>query len=580
MKRIILAAIILAMSLNAFPGKAQEYEWVRTDGQNGDIQSREMSKGCARDNDGNLYVIATFGSVNGGSTIIGNNTLTSKGRSDVILIKYDANGNCIWVRQGGSVNYDYIYGLELDAQNNIVISGRFGVTAGGGPNVPMVFGSTILNGFGKSDCFIVKFSSNGDLIWGKSFGGTGEDQLNSMSSDSNGNLFFCGSYPESIYFGTIMLTNTTGYHRSYVAKMSSSGNFEWIKNTAGTNTVLGIDLKFKNNFIVLAGKFYGTLTAGSLQVHSSGESDGYIIKYDQNGNEQWIKRYGGTGYDEAYRVDIASTGDIFIAGSFDFTLDFGNNITVTAVGGTNTFLCKLDQNGSCSWAINGEVISPQGFSGGLYPSDVLVDSNGDSYLLGYFEGGIVYAGDTLHRSPAGECDSYLIKFSRSGKKIYIKQILSGGVSNASYTFALNLTSDHSDNIYISGYYSGRSTFDQHVLTANSTSHDMFIAKISGLTMTGDPSSAYVINDYMLDQNYPNPFNPSTTVNFRMATEGKVLIKVFDIAGKEVSTLADGHLSAGYHSVKFDGSQLQSGIYFYRMTVMGKYSETKRMILVK
>jgi PKD repeat protein len=83
----------------------------------------------------------------------------------------------------------------------------------------------------------------------------------------------------------------------------------------------------------------------------------------------------------------------------------------------------------------------------------------------------------------------------------------------------------------------------------------------------------------LSQNYPNPFNPRTTISFNLLTESHVTLEVFNVAGKRVATLVDGHKDAGLHSVDFDASSMSSGIYFYRITT-GSISEFKKMILLK
>ncbi len=85
--------------------------------------------------------------------------------------------------------------------------------------------------------------------------------------------------------------------------------------------------------------------------------------------------------------------------------------------------------------------------------------------------------------------------------------------------------------------------------------------------------------YKVSQNYPNPFNPETDINFNIPVDGKVSIKVYDIKGGVVATLADGIMTAGYHSVTFDGTNLPSGTYFYRI-IAGDLRETKKMELIK
>jgi hypothetical protein len=83
----------------------------------------------------------------------------------------------------------------------------------------------------------------------------------------------------------------------------------------------------------------------------------------------------------------------------------------------------------------------------------------------------------------------------------------------------------------------------------------------------------------LAQNYPNPFNPSTTIKYSIPKQSNVTIKVFDVLGREVTTLVNKEQSQGNYEVDFDGTKLSSGIYFYRLQA-GDFVETKKMILIK
>lgn len=85
--------------------------------------------------------------------------------------------------------------------------------------------------------------------------------------------------------------------------------------------------------------------------------------------------------------------------------------------------------------------------------------------------------------------------------------------------------------------------------------------------------------YSLSQNYPNPFNPTTTIKYSIKERGIVNLTVFDILGREVAKLGNEEKQAGSYEAKFDGSNLSSGIYFYRLQ-SGSFSETKKLILLK
>ena len=89
----------------------------------------------------------------------------------------------------------------------------------------------------------------------------------------------------------------------------------------------------------------------------------------------------------------------------------------------------------------------------------------------------------------------------------------------------------------------------------------------------------ITTTYSLSQNYPNPFNPVTSIQYTISSRQFVTIKVYDILGKEVATLANEEKTAGSYEVQFDGSGLRSGIYFYQLKA-GNYSATKKMILLR
>ncbi|MFO7526289.1 MAG: T9SS type A sorting domain-containing protein [Ignavibacteriaceae bacterium] len=93
-----------------------------------------------------------------------------------------------------------------------------------------------------------------------------------------------------------------------------------------------------------------------------------------------------------------------------------------------------------------------------------------------------------------------------------------------------------------------------------------------------------INSFMLEQNYPNPFNPVTTINFSLAVDSKVVLKIFDLLGQEVVTILNNNLSAGNQEISFNAGEFNSGVYFYRIEASGidgsGFFDTKKMVLTK
>jgi hypothetical protein len=83
----------------------------------------------------------------------------------------------------------------------------------------------------------------------------------------------------------------------------------------------------------------------------------------------------------------------------------------------------------------------------------------------------------------------------------------------------------------------------------------------------------------LEQNYPNPFNPSTNIRFTIPEKEHVTLKVFDVLGREITTLVNEVKEAGTYNIKFNAQNLPSGVYLYTLAA-GKYTATKKMMLVK
>ena len=97
--------------------------------------------------------------------------------------------------------------------------------------------------------------------------------------------------------------------------------------------------------------------------------------------------------------------------------------------------------------------------------------------------------------------------------------------------------------------------------------------LSNEVNVGVPSS------FSISQNYPNPFNPTTKIDYELPNDAVVSITLFDLSGKEVSKLVNEAMTAGYHTVQVNGSNLSSGVYFYNITA-GSFVQTKKMTLIK
>lgn len=103
---------------------------------------------------------------------------------------------------------------------------------------------------------------------------------------------------------------------------------------------------------------------------------------------------------------------------------------------------------------------------------------------------------------------------------------------------------------------------------------------NGGVVSGIPSNQIQIpSEYLLMQNYPNPFSPSTEISYQLSTASFIMLKVYDVLGREVKSLVNENQNAGFYKIEFNAGSLPSGIYFYRITA-GKFSALKKCVLIK
>jgi len=119
------------------------------------------------------------------------------------------------------------------------------------------------------------------------------------------------------------------------------------------------------------------------------------------------------------------------------------------------------------------------------------------------------------------------------------------------------------------------TGEDFVNITNSSSHST-TDKVENQELTDNS----VPSSYSLSQNYPNPFNPTTKVKVQMKAEGTATLKVFNLLGEEMLNVFEGDLTAGIHEMNINASNLPSGIYIYQLNVDNKYTDVKKMNLIK
>jgi photosystem II stability/assembly factor-like uncharacterized protein len=117
------------------------------------------------------------------------------------------------------------------------------------------------------------------------------------------------------------------------------------------------------------------------------------------------------------------------------------------------------------------------------------------------------------------------------------------------------------------------------LATNNTFYRCSLSTVQTVLPVVAQPGAPIPYSYAVEQNYPNPFNPSTTIRYALPRRSHVLLTVFNTLGQQVAVLQNGEQAAGYHDVRFDGSGLASGVYFYRLQA-GDFAQTRKLLILK
>lgn len=286
--------------------------------------------GIGVDANGNSYIT---GGMNGTFTF-GANTLTSNGKYDIFLVKYDGMGNELWVRNAGGTDDDWGTAIKVDASGNSYITGTYSSSG-------IYFGSVVLNKIsGNRDSFFVKYNTSGNVVWANIAGGSGEDTGWGVGIDANGNSYFVGNYISDFTFGSTTLYGT-GDNDIYLVKCDALGNFLWGKRAGGfsSDRAQCISTDANGNSYIAGWFASATLTFGNTTLVNSGNSDVFVAKYDASGKSLWAKSAYGNA--DCWGIANDANGNAYITGRFmSPTITFSSTVLAN-VGFGNIFVAKL-----------------------------------------------------------------------------------------------------------------------------------------------------------------------------------------------------------------------------------------------
>lgn len=404
---ILLALLpILCLKLNA-----QTFEW----GKNLTGSQWQEVRSLAIDEDKNVYTGGMFGGTidfNPGNDIF---KLTSAGGFDAFVLKFDAAGNFIWVKNFGGMLEESLESVKVDALHNVFIAGRFSGTSDFDPG-PGVYN---LTSAGQLDFYVVKLDSSGIFCWAKGFGNIETNWLYSMDIDQNSNVVITGMYTFNGFFDNFSVgaaDNPLTENSIFIYKLNASGEMIWQKSVFG-NSICSYSLSIDpENNIYITGEFGGTTDFDpgpeTYNLLAAGQ-DAYVLKLNQDGDFVWAKKIGGIYAESGSAINAKQIDCLYFTGIFSEECDFDPGPLIyelTSFGEDDIFVEKLDASGNFIWAKQ---------MGGKYDdvaNAIAVDNEQNVYTMGEFY-------DTVDFDPgpqeklliAGyECGVYINSLSANG----------------------------------------------------------------------------------------------------------------------------------------------------------------------
>ncbi|RYY17047.1 MAG: hypothetical protein EOO36_10285, partial [Cytophagaceae bacterium] len=477
--------------------------------------SSDQGSGIATDASGNIFMTGLIT----GAVSFGGTNLTGAGGYDIVVAKLNASGAWQWAKQAGGSGYDQGNGIALDASGNVFAIGTYSGTGS--------FGGTSLTSAGNDDLAVLKLSNSGTWLWAKSAGGANRDQGNSIAVDATGNALIAGTFNNSINFGSTSLLSADYSDNLAVASLSSSGAWNWAKNSAGTGsgiaadasgnavvtgtvsgaTTLGSTTLVSNDTnptllvaktsatswlwaaqanngasttitattadasgnMLVAGTFTGITNFGTSTLTSSGSTDGFVGKRDAGGNWLWVKKVGGVNRDAVASLVLDNSGNVLLTGTFTGTATVGGTtLTSPAQYGSQLFAAKLDASGTVLWAK-----AATGSNAYMTATSLTADGSGNVLLTGSFYGTASFGSTSLTSTGQYDAQPFVAKLDASGSWLWAKT-----APSTADAVANGIQVDSNGNAFLTGSFLDQVTFGSTTLASSAQyTYSTFIAKM-------------------------------------------------------------------------------------------------------
>lgn len=375
---------------------------------------------------GNAYITGGFCGTADFDPGPGSFTLTAAttGQNDIFVAKLDSNGDFVWAKGVvGGTWWDAGFGIALDPENNVVVTGRFYYQ--GGPRDFDPGPGTYFLTAGHEDIFVLKLDLDGNFVWAVDFGTAPDESRGfTLDLDNDGNIYTTGYYRGTVDFDpdsteTFNLTSV-GTWNVFFHKMDPDANLVWAFSLPITTVTYHNDGQYGRKITVdpegnlyATGRFSGTIDfdpgAGTDSLTAVGDYDIYLAKYDPSGALLWARSAGGDGYDEGFGVAVQG-GALYACGTFQGTADLdpgADFLPFTSNGDADMFLLELDTAGTLLRA------SAMGGTGFDRAHSVCPSGTGAIYLTGWFTGttDLDPGTGTLNVGSSGSNDGFLAKLT-------------------------------------------------------------------------------------------------------------------------------------------------------------------------
>ncbi|KYG02392.1 hypothetical protein BE21_05295 [Sorangium cellulosum] len=315
---------------------------------------------------------------------LGDGPLSTEGRQDVSLAKFDGEGQLLWHKR--LFDAGLVQDVAVNPAGLIAMTGRTSqssIDLGGGPLVAQG---------GSLDAFVAVFTADGEHVWSARSGAGSYVLWDRIAVDAAGSVVVAASFTGQISVCGRSLTSAA-VDDSYIARFDPAGHCLWVKQLGATE-MHDVALDATGN-VVLAGSFgYGdikTIDLGGGPLTSAGGEDVFVAKLDAAGAHLWSKRFGDDALQRAYGVAIDGSGAVVIGGTFLGSVDFGGGPLVSAGGfdflepgsvtwGGNMFVTKFGPAGELLWAKRFGDYGPQ------TALDIAANVEGDIAITGLLYG--------------------------------------------------------------------------------------------------------------------------------------------------------------------------------------------------